>query len=184
MIDMQELHIGHHIAKVPIIQGGMGIGVSLSGLASAVANQGGIGVISAACIGFREPDFYTNFLEANVRALRKEIRSARAQSKGIIGVNIMVAMANFADMVKHPLKRESILFFPEQGFHSTCRSFCMTRAILSWSPLYPQQEPPKQSQKNGSKNIIMRPMQSLWRGPWQADTSVSCRIKLKTRNTP
>jgi len=100
MINMKELKIGNLIAKLPIIQGGMGIGVSLSGLASAVANQGGIGVISAACIGFREPDIHSNFLEANIRALRKEIRKARELTKGVIGVNIMVAMENFSDMVK------------------------------------------------------------------------------------
>jgi len=72
----------------------------LSGLAGAVANQGGIGVISAATIGMEEPDFFGNFLEANIRALRREIRKAREATKGILGVNIMVATSNFADMVK------------------------------------------------------------------------------------
>lgn len=90
------LHIGELTARVPIIQGGMGIGVGLSGLASAVANEGGIGVISTAMIGFREPDFKTNTIEANTRAIRKELQKARSLSKdGIIGVNIMSRGQNY-----------------------------------------------------------------------------------------
>lgn len=97
---MQGLKIGDLFIKLPIIQGGMGIGVSLSGLAAAVANQGGVGVIAAAGIGMLEYDGSQNYLEANIRALREEIRKARAMTKGIIGVNIMVALSNFVDMVK------------------------------------------------------------------------------------
>ena len=79
----------------------MGVGVSSSRLASAVANEGGIGVISGVQIGFKETDFETNTKEANIRALRKEIRKARELSpKGIIGLNIMVAMNNYKEMVK------------------------------------------------------------------------------------
>ena len=48
---LRELRIGDMVAKLPIIQGGMGVGISLSGLASAVANEGGVGVISAAGLG-------------------------------------------------------------------------------------------------------------------------------------
>lgn len=119
----KELKIGDLIAKVPIVQGGMGIGVSLSGLASAVANQGGIGVISAACIGFREPDFRSNFIEANIRALRSEIRKARAKTKGIIGVNIMVAMSNFADMVKTSIEEGIDIIFCGAGLPLTLPEF-------------------------------------------------------------
>lgn len=112
---MKELKIGNLIAKIPIVQGGMGIGVSLSGLASAVANQGGIGVISAACIGFMEPDIYSNFFEANIRALRKEIRRARELTKGILGINIMVAMENFHDMVKVSIEEGIDIIFSGAG---------------------------------------------------------------------
>lgn len=94
-----KLRIGEHEAKIPIIQGGMSVGISLAGLASAVANEGGIGVIGAAGIGMLEPDFATNFREANKRALRKEIRKAREMTEGIIGVNIMVALSDFDDLV-------------------------------------------------------------------------------------
>jgi NAD(P)H-dependent flavin oxidoreductase YrpB (nitropropane dioxygenase family) len=100
IVNMKSLKIGNLIAELPIIQGGMGVGISLSGLSSAVANQGGIGVISAACIGMFEPDIATNYIEANIRALKNEIRKARELTKGILGVNIMVALSNFADMVK------------------------------------------------------------------------------------
>lgn len=89
---LPQLIIGDLKAQVPIIQGGMGIGISLHKLASAVANEGGIGVISAAQIGFLEEDFCTNNLEANLRALKQEIRLARKSSpNGILGVNLMMA---------------------------------------------------------------------------------------------
>jgi nitronate monooxygenase len=100
ILTLPRLRIGSLVARIPIIQGGMGVGISLSRLASAVANEGGIGVIAAAMIGMQEPDIYSNFEEANIRALRREIRKAREASKGIIGVNIMVALTNFSDMVK------------------------------------------------------------------------------------
>ena len=78
----------------------MAVGISLSGLASAVANEGGIGVIAATGIGMLEPDFSRNFTEANKRALRKEIRRAREMTSGIIGVNVMVALSDFDDLVQ------------------------------------------------------------------------------------
>ncbi len=94
------LRIGDLEARTPIIQGGMGVGISLGGLASAVANAGGIGVIATPGIGQFEPDFDTNPRQANKRALAKEIRKAKAQSDGLIGVNVMVALANFDDLVQ------------------------------------------------------------------------------------
>lgn len=97
---MPRLKLGELKAKIPIIQGGMGVGISLSGLAAAVANEGGIGIISATGIGMLEPDYSTNFREANKRALRKEIRKAREMTTGIIGVNIMVALSDFDDLVQ------------------------------------------------------------------------------------
>ncbi len=99
-MSLPELKIGSLLARIPIIQGGMGVGISLSGLASAVANEGGIGVISAAGIGMLERDFNRNFRQANTRALRKEIRQARSNTQGIIGVNAMVALSDFEDLVK------------------------------------------------------------------------------------
>lgn len=98
---LPELKIGELTAKLPIIQGGMGVGISLHKLASAVANAGGIGIISGVQIGFREPDFIKNTLEANLRALQKEIALAKEKAKkGIIGINFMVAMKNYDVLVK------------------------------------------------------------------------------------
>lgn len=98
---LPPLIIGELKAEVPIIQGGMGVGVSGYRLSSAVANEGGIGVISGVQIGYREPDFETNTKDANVRGLKKEIKMARELSpKGILGVNLMVAINNYEDMVK------------------------------------------------------------------------------------
>ena len=87
-------------AEIPVVQGGMGVGVSLSSLAAAVANAGGIGVIATPGIGQFEPDWDANPKDANSRALRKEIRKAKAATNGIIGVNVMVALSNFDDLVQ------------------------------------------------------------------------------------
>lgn len=115
IINMKNLTIGNFISKLPIIQGGMGVGISLSGLSSAVANQGGIGVISVAGIGMLEPDFATNYLEANIRALKKEIRKARELTKGILGVNIMVALSSFADLAKAAIEEGIDIIFSGAG---------------------------------------------------------------------
>ena len=69
---LPELNIGGLCARLPIIQGGMGIGVSLSRLASAVANEGGIGIISGVQIGFRDPHFRENPVKANLKAIGEE----------------------------------------------------------------------------------------------------------------
>ena len=98
-MSLPSLSIGNLTAKMPVIQGGMGVGVSLSRLASAVANQGGIGVIAGAMIGMKEADVAKNPLEANLRALRQELLKAREMTQGIIGVNIMVALTTFSEMV-------------------------------------------------------------------------------------
>ena len=109
------LQLGDLVAKIPVVQGGMGVGISLSGLASAVANQGGIGVIAGAMIGMREPDVARNPIEANVRALRNEIRKARELSSGIIGVNIMVALTTFSQMVREAIDSKVDFIFSGAG---------------------------------------------------------------------
>ncbi|TAL24519.1 MAG: nitronate monooxygenase [Nitrospirae bacterium] len=114
-IKIKELKIGDLTARLPIIQGGMGVGISLAGLASAVANQGAIGVISASGIGLFEPDGATNYLEANIRALRKEIRKARELTKGILGLNILVASSNFDDMARTAVEEGIDIIFSGAG---------------------------------------------------------------------
>ncbi len=98
---IKPLQIGELVARVPVIQGGMGVGISLSSLAGAVAAEGGIGVISTAQIGYREPDFDKDPIGANLRAIGSEIRKAREIAKGgILGVNIMVATRKYEEYVK------------------------------------------------------------------------------------
>src|SRR5665648_340511 len=94
---MKNLNIGGLLIPLPIIQGGMGVGISLSGLASAVANEGGVGVISAAGLGMLYKDNSRNYLESNIFGLQQEIRKSRQKSSGILGVNIMVALTNYND---------------------------------------------------------------------------------------
>jgi NAD(P)H-dependent flavin oxidoreductase YrpB (nitropropane dioxygenase family) len=93
----------------------MGVGISLSGLASAVANAGGVGVIAAAMIGMREHDIATNPVEANLRALREEIAKTRERTQGIIGVNIMVALTTFAEMTRTAIEDRIDIIFASAG---------------------------------------------------------------------
>jgi len=100
-MNFNSLKIGNLIAPIPIIQGGMGIGVSSSKLASAVANAGGIGIISAAQLGYNEDDFIKNPVESNLRALKKHIALAKAKApNGIIGINVMVATNFYEEHIK------------------------------------------------------------------------------------
>ena len=112
---MNKLKIGNLTVKTPIIQGGMGVCVSLSGLASAVANEGGIGVISAVGIGMTEPDI-KNFRNANKIALSKEIQKARKLSpQGVIGVNLMLAVSDFDDLLKVAIDEKIDIIFISAG---------------------------------------------------------------------
>ncbi len=102
---MKTLKIGDLTAKYPVIQGGMGVGISLHSLAGAVAKAGGIGMISTAQIGFQDPDFLKTPIEANLRAIGEELKKAREIApKGIIGFNIMVATRSYAQYVKEAVK--------------------------------------------------------------------------------
>lgn len=99
------LVIGDLVAKIPVIQGGMGVGISLSGLAGAVAKAGGIGIISTAQIGFRKPNYDNAPQECNLEAIGEEIAKAKAIAEGgIVGVNIMVATTDYELYVKAAAK--------------------------------------------------------------------------------
>lgn len=101
-----ELRIGDKIAQLPLVQGGMGVGVSLSGLAGAVAKEGGVGIISTAQIGFKEEGFEKNQPEANEKAIAKHIKRAKeiAGGMGLVGVNVMVALKHYKEHVKAAIK--------------------------------------------------------------------------------
>ena len=102
---MKNFKIGDKITRVPLIQGGMGVGISLGRLAGSVAKAGGVGIISTAQIGYREEDFDRNPAAANERAIASEMKKARGISgDGIIGYNIMVALKEYAAHVKAAVK--------------------------------------------------------------------------------
>ena len=80
-MNLKPLVIGDLTAKIPVIQGGMGVGISLSGLAGSVASCGGVGIISTAQIGYREDGFSENPIETNLKAIGKEIARAREKRR-------------------------------------------------------------------------------------------------------
>lgn len=124
VIYIKPLVIGDLIAKVPIIQGGMGVGVSRSSLAGAVAKVGGIGVLSCAHIGYDEDDFETNTLNANLRALKKHILKAKESCvDGLVGVNIMVAIENYELFVKEAINAGVDLIISGAGLPSKLPAF-------------------------------------------------------------
>lgn len=112
---MKKLKIGDLEITIPIIQGGMGIGISLSGLASAVANEGGVGVISSAGLGLIYSNLAKSYFKASIMGLKEEIKKAKAKTRGIIGVNVMFAMSNYADMVKTAIKEKVDIIFSGAG---------------------------------------------------------------------
>ena len=112
---MPKLRIGDAVARLPIIQGGMGVGISLSGLASAVANEGGIGVIAANSIGMLDPEYYAKNKDANSIILRREIRKAQEKTTGLIGVNIMVAVDDYPDLVRVAIEEKIDMVFLGAG---------------------------------------------------------------------
>ncbi|HDL18788.1 MAG TPA: nitronate monooxygenase, partial [Bacteroidetes bacterium] len=112
---MPKLRIGDLEVEKPIIQGGMGVGISMSGLASAVANKGGIGVISSVGMGMMIPGRGKKAREDNRNLLIEEIRKAKNMSGGIIGVNIMVALTDYDDMVKLSLDENVDILFLGAG---------------------------------------------------------------------
>lgn len=132
---MKSLKIGNLAIAVPIIQGGMGVGISLSSLASAVANEGGVGVISSAGLGLLYRDLSENYLEASIHGLREEIRKAREKTLGVIGVNIMVAMTNFVDMIKTSISEKVDIIFAGAGLPLDLPSFLKKDSVTKLVPI-------------------------------------------------
>jgi NAD(P)H-dependent flavin oxidoreductase YrpB (nitropropane dioxygenase family) len=131
---MKSFFIGNREIALPIIQGGMGVGVSLSGLASAVANEGGVGVISCAGLGLfykKTPDYLKNC----VIGLREEIHKAREKTQGVIGVNIMVALSNFSDMVRTSIEEKVDVIFAGAGLPFDMPSYLTKDSITKLVPI-------------------------------------------------
>ncbi len=130
---LKSLRIGDAVLPVPVVQGGMGVGVSLSGLAGAVAACGGLGVISAAQIGYRDKDFDSDPVGCNLRAIKEEMIKARQIVKeysgclkcaagsriGMIGVNIMVATQRYEEYVKAAIEAGADMIISGAGLPMT-----------------------------------------------------------------
>ncbi len=134
---MKELKIGSLTIKVPIIQGGMGVGISLSGLAGAVAKQGGLGVISSVGIGAIYRSHSKNYIEANDYGLQQEIRKAReiSEGNGAIGVNIMVAKTNFIESVKVAIAEKVDIIFSGAGLPLNLPAFLTEGSKTKLAPI-------------------------------------------------
>jgi nitronate monooxygenase len=132
---MKGLRIGNLAIAVPVIQGGMGVGISLSGLAAAVANEGGAGIISSAGLGLLYKEFSSDFLEASILGLKEEIRKAREKTLGVIGVNVMVAMTNFTDMIKTAIAEKVDLITAGAGLPLDLPSFLKKDSVTKLVPI-------------------------------------------------
>lgn len=132
---MKSLKIGNLFARLPIVQGGMGVGISLSGLAAAVAKEGGVGVISSAGLGLLYRNHSSDYNEASIYGLKEELRKAREKAKGVIGVNVMVAMSNFADMVKTAISEKADIIFSGAGLPLDLPSFLQKDSVTKLAPI-------------------------------------------------
>lgn len=121
---LQPMKIGNLTFRMPIIQGGMGIGISSYKLAGSVSKAGGLGVLSAAQIGYREDDFHSNTLEANIQSLKKNIKKAKAIcSNAPIGVNIMVAMNHYKELVEASIEAGADIIISGAGIPADLPGF-------------------------------------------------------------
>lgn len=132
---MKPLNIGSLHIKLPIIQGGMGVGISLSGLASAVANEGGIGVISSAGLGLLYRQKPANFFKDCIWGLKEELRKAREKSNGFIGVNIMYALTNFSDLVRTAIQENADFLFVGAGLPLNLPSYLVPESKTKLVPI-------------------------------------------------
>jgi NAD(P)H-dependent flavin oxidoreductase YrpB (nitropropane dioxygenase family) len=101
-LELPTLKIGNLTARYPFVQGGMAVRVSTGPLAAAVAEAGGVGTIAGTGM---TPD-----------ELRGEIRHARSKTKGIIGVNVLFAVRNFAELVKTAISERVDFIVSGAGF--------------------------------------------------------------------
>ena len=132
---MKALKIGNLSIAIPVIQGGMGVGISLNGLAAAVANEGGVGVISSAGLGLLYRDFSTDYIKASIYGLKEEIRKAREKTRGVIGVNIMVALTNFSDMIKTSIAEKVDIITVGAGLPLDLPSFLQKDSVTKLIPI-------------------------------------------------
>jgi NAD(P)H-dependent flavin oxidoreductase YrpB (nitropropane dioxygenase family) len=177
---LTALRIGDLVARIPIIQGGMGVGISWSGLSAAVANEGGIGGIATAGISMMEPDFFSDFLAANRRALRREIRKARTATSGILAVNIVVALTNYADLVGAALEEEIDIIFSGTGLPLNLPGLLPKESATKLVPIVSSGRAAALLCKRWTERFGYRPDAIVVEGP-RAVISASRRNRFSTR---
>ena len=127
--ELKPMHLGNLMIPVPLFQGGMGIGISMGRLASAVVKCGGVGVIAAAQIGFAEPDFKSNERNANQSALRREIKKAvdaksDVKNPGPVGVNVMVSSEQYEVSVQTAIEAGADIIISSAGIPTSLPGIC------------------------------------------------------------
>jgi len=132
---VKTFKIGDLEIKLPIIQGGMGVGISMSGLASAVANMGGIGTISTVAIGLTGESKTKNYKKKNIEAVRSEIRKARALTSGVLGVNIMSVLTDFSEMVKTSIEEGIDIIFSGAGLPLDLPKYLQKGSVTKLVPI-------------------------------------------------
>lgn len=162
---MKSFFIGNIEIKTPVIQGGMGVGISLSGLASAVANEGGVGVISCAGLGLLYPKGKGSYPEKCISGLREEIHKARTKTEGIIGVNVMVALSNYADMVRTAIEEKIDVVFSGAGLPLDLPSYLTPESVTKLVPIVSSSRAAKVICDKWQKNYNYLPDAIVVEGP-------------------
>lgn len=139
--DFPELVMGPVRARVPIIQGGMAVRVSMAPLAAAVACEGAVGIIAGSGI--------------QVEELVTEIREARRRcADGIIGVNVMVAVRNFADLVRAAIAEGVDLVIAGAGFSRDLFRWCREAGVAA-VPIVSSARLAQLAEKEGADAIVV-----------------------------
>ncbi len=131
---LKPMELGRVHVPIPIFQGALSIGLSMSRLASAVAREGGVGIIAASKIGFKEKDFPDNPLEANKRALRREIKHAlqmagSRETRGPIGVNILWSSKHCREYVKTAVDAGAEVIVCGAGIPTNLPRYCKDKNV-------------------------------------------------------
>lgn len=131
------LRIGNKYASVPIVQGGMGVGISRSSLAGAVAKEGGVGIISSAQIGYDEEGFEKDQNGCNLLAIRKHIQKAKeiAGGNGLVGINVMVALKHYREHIKEAVAAGADLVVCGAGLPTDIPEFIDEKSGTKMAPI-------------------------------------------------
>lgn len=130
----EPVKLGKQTVPVPIFQGALSVGLSMSPLAAAVSREGGVGVIASLEIGYNEPDYEENPEEANIRALKREVKQALDQVKdcenrGPIGVNVMWSSGSCRKYVEAAVEAGAEVIICGAGIPTTLPSYCKDKKV-------------------------------------------------------